>query len=203
MPTSTVRIKNLALAHIGHSVFIDDDNDEGNEPDVLDAVFDDALAVVLEDFWWSFARRFVTLGLVTDFTELTTPHKWDYAYRYPVDTVTIRGIITGPAALETNPQAWEIGSDETGRLIYTNYPDAIVEVTRLITDTALYPAMFAMALSWYLAFLIVPALAKDKSIAGDMLKMYHSALMTAEAKDANEARYDPLSQESDAMRARQ
>lgn len=203
MPSTTVRIKNLALAHIGHSIFLDDNNDEGNEPDVLNVLFDDALAVVLEDFWWSFARRFETLGLVTDFTTLTTPQKWNYAYRYPVNVVTIRGIITGPGELERNPSSWEIGSDATGRLIYTNQEEAIVEVTALITDATLYTAHFAMALSWYLAFLIVPALAKDKGIAGSMMVAYDKALMTAEAKDANEAHYDPQLQESEAMRARE
>lgn len=202
MPSTPVRIKNLALAHIGHSIFIDDAQEEGNEPDVLAVLYDDAVAVVLEDFWWGFARRFVTLGLVTDFTTLDTPQKWSYAYRYPVDTVTIRGIIRGGRALDTNPAEWEVGSDDTGRLIYTNEEDCIVEVTKLITDPSIYTAMFAMAVSWYLAFLIVPALAKDKSIAGQMLTMYNSALRTAEAKDANEAHYDPLTQESSAIRAR-
>lgn len=202
MPSTTVRIKNLALAHIGHSIFIDDDNDEGNEPDVLNQVFDDAVAVVLEDFWWGFARRFVTLGLVTDFTELDTPQKWSFAYRYPVDVVTIRGIVTGARELETNPAEWEIGSDDTGRLIYTNTEECIVEVTKLITNPVLYPAMFAMAVSWYLAFLIVPALAKDKSIAGNMLVMYNSALQTAQVKDAMESHYDPQLQVSESIRAR-
>lgn len=203
MPSTTVRIKNLALAHIGHSIFIDDDNEAGNEPDVLNVLFDDALAVVLEDFWWSFARRFETLGLVTDFTEEETPQKWNYAYRYPVNVVTIRGIVTGARELETDPAEWEVGSDATGRLIYTNQEECIVEVTALITDATLYPSMFSMALSWYLAFLIVPALAKDKSIAGQMLNMYNAAMMTAEAKDANESHYSPTHQESESIRARQ
>jgi hypothetical protein len=217
MPTTTVKIKNLALAHIGHSVFIDDDNEEGTEVEVLSTVYDEALSYVLEDFWWSFARRFVTLGLVTDFTALTTPQKWSYAYRYPVDAVTIRGIIRGPYStiqpvgyqydpryrLDTNEAEWEVGSDDTGRLIYTNQEECVVEVTKLITDPALYPGMFAMALSWYLAFLIAPSLARDKSVAGQMMAMYTSSLRTAEAKDANESHVDPQTYESEAMRARQ
>jgi len=203
MPSTTVRIKNLALAHIGHSIFIDDDNEAGNEPDVLNVAFDVALAVVLEAFEWGFARRFETLGLVTDFTTLTTPQKWNYAYRYPVNVVKIRGIITGPGELETNPRSWDIGSDATGRLIYTNQEDCVVEVTALITDATLYTAHFAMALSRYLAYLIVPSLAKDKSIAGDMRTLYYQDLETAEVKDANEAHYDPQLQESEAIRARE
>lgn len=202
MPTTAVQIINNALSNLGHTIFIDSRDDEGQEVAVSDVHYDATIAYVLEEFWWAFARRFVTLGLVEDFTALTTPHKWFYAYRYPVNTVTIRGIVTGPGELETNPATWEIGSDDTGRLIYTNKPEAVVEVTKLIVDPMLYTAMFAEAVSWRLAFKMVPGIAKDKSIAGNMLTLYNATIQIAETKDANEAYYNPQLQESEAIRAR-
>lgn len=202
MPTTAVQIINKALSHLGHTIFIDSRDDEGHEVAVSDVHYDDAVAVVLEDFWWGFARRFITLGLVTDFTALTTPQKWYYAYRYPIDTVTIRGIITTSGELETNPSTWEVGSDDTGRLIYTNQEECVVEVTKLITDPTLYTAMFAEAVSWYLAFQMAAGITKDKSIVGNMLTMYTRILQTAQAKDASESHYNPQLQESEAIRAR-
>lgn len=202
MPTTEVQIINNALSNIGHSIFIDSRDDEGQEVAVSDVHYDATIAYVLEDFWWGFAQRFVTLGLVTDFTALTTPQKWSYAYRYPVNTVTIRGIITGPWELNTNPSDWGIGSDDTGRLIYTNQEEAVVEVTKLITDPTLYTAMFAEAVSWRLAFKMSPTITRDKSITGDMLTMYTRTIQTAQAKDAMESHYNPQLQESEAIRAR-
>lgn len=216
MPTTDVRIINQALSHIGHSIFIEDRTGDSNEVEVSNVHYDDALAYVLEDFWWGFARRFVTPGLVEDFTALETAHKWDYSYRYPTDTVTIRGIVSNPALLTmtpgglamstglmmTNQDEWEVGSDDSGRLLYTNRLDPVFEVTKLITDPALFTAMFAEALSWRLAFLMVPGLAKDKGIVGNCLKFYDMMIQNAQAKDANESFSSPTQHESEAMRAR-
>jgi hypothetical protein len=202
MPTTDVRIINQALSHIGHTQFIDSRSEDSQEVAVSDVHYDDALAYVLEDFNWGFARRTNTLGLVEDFTDVTTPHDWAYSYRYPSETVKIRRVMTTLGRLDPNPPPFEIGSDDTGRLVLTDQEDCVVETTKLITDAQLYTAMFASALSWYLAFLMVPGLAKDKSIAGDMLRMYHSVMRIAEANDANEAQFHPQL-ESEAIRARE
>jgi hypothetical protein len=202
MPTTDVRIINQGFSHIGHTIFIDARTENTNEVDVANQHYDDAIAFVLERYEWGFARRIVALGLVTDFTALTTPQDWDYAYRYPVDTVTVRRIVNGAGRQDPDPPPFEIGSDDTGRLVFANQADAIVETTKLITDTALYPAMFAEAVSWWLGFLMAPGLSKEPSIAANCFKVFEQLVAMAAASDGNESRWSPVPYESDAIRAR-
>ena len=201
MPTTDVRIINQALSHLGHTIFIDSRDEDTNEVAVSDVHYDDALAYVLEDFAWGFAHRYVTPGLVEDFTLVATVHDWDYSYRYPVDTAKIRRIVTSLGLRETTPPPFVIGSDDSGRLIYTNTVEAIVSTTALITDPALFPAMFAEALAWWLAFLMVPGLAKDKGVAGQCFAMYDRIMMRAASSAGNESQHDP-DEDSEAIRAR-
>lgn len=202
MPTTEVQIANNALSNLGHTIFIESLEDEGQEVDLVNLHYSQSIAVVLEAFEWGFARRIVTLGLVTDFTEDTTPIDWYYSYRYPVNTVKVRRIVNGVGRQDPAPPKFEIGSDDTARLVFTNQVDAIVETTKLITDPALYTAMFAEAVSWWLAFKLVPGLAKDKGLAATCFKMYRTTLNMASASDGNEARWDQAEVDSEAIRAR-
>ena len=197
MPTTDVRIINQALSHLGHTVFIDSRDEDTNEVAVSDVHYDDAVAYVLEDFNWSFARRYETLGLIAE----DPNDDWGFSYRYPVDTVKIRRVVDALGRQNPEPPPFVIGSDEQGRLVYTDQEDCVVETTHLITDEALYPAMFTEALSWWLAFLMVPGLAKDKSIAGDCFKVYNAIMSRASASDGNESQFHPQL-ESEATRAR-
>lgn len=197
MPTTDVRIINQALSHLGHTIFIQHRNGAGLEVEVANIHYDDAVDYVLEDFAWGFAKRFMELALV----ENEPVGHWAYAYRYPVSAVKIRRIVTALGPRETNPPPYEIGGDDTGRLIYTNCEEAVVEVTKRITSTSMFPAQFAEAVSWWLAFLMVPGLAKDPGIAGGLIKMYTTIVVQAAAHDGNEGQSYPP-EESEFIRAR-
>lgn len=202
MALTDVQICNLALGHIGHTKFISALTDRTNEAQVLNTFYEPARDVVLEDYPWPFATKYETLGLVTDFTDETDPHDWDYAYRYPSDCVYARRIVTSNGRSEPKPAPFKVGSDEDGRLIYTNEEDAILEYTRLVDDPSLYPSKFAMALSWYLASLIAPGLAKSDKKAGACAQMYHIVKTMAEAGAGNEQHAVP-EPESEFIRARE
>lgn len=201
MPTTDVSIINQALSHLGHTIFIDARTGNETEVEVSNQHYDQALAYVLEHFACGFSSRYVTLGLVEDFTDVETPHDYNFSYRYPVDTVKIRRIVTALGLRETAPAPFKIGSDDTGRLIYTDQEDAIVETTKLITDTGLFTAMFAEALSWWLAGLMVPGLGKDVRAAAGCFQMYEMVRSRAQASDGNESQTPP-EEDSEAIRAR-
>ena len=197
MATTDVRLINQALSHLGHTRFIDARTEDTTEVSVSDVHYDDAVDYVLEDFAWGFAKRYVTLALV----EEDPSSDWQFSYRYPVNAIKIRRIVTVLGLRDPNPPPFTIGSDDTARLIYTDEEDAVVEVTYRITDTALFSAQFAEAVSWWLGFLMVPGLAKDPGIAARCYQMYVAMIDRAAAHDGNEGQTHPPD-ESDAIRAR-
>ncbi len=201
MATTDVAIINMALSHCGHTIFIDDRTEDSQEVAVSNVHYDPAVQYVLEDFNWSFSRRFWTLELVTDFSEVTTPHDWTFAYRYPVNTVQIRRMVTALGRRDPNPPPYLIGSDDSGRLIYTDQEDAVAETSSLITDAGLFTAMFAEAVSWWLGALMVPGLAKDPKIASGCVQMYEIVRGRAQVSDSSEAQDHP-EEDSEAIRAR-
>jgi hypothetical protein len=115
--------------------------------------------------------------------------------------VKVRRIVTALGRREPNPPPFIIGQDDTGRLVYTDTEEAIVEITKLVTNTALFPAMFAEAVSWWLGGKIGPGLAKDRKQADRCFAMANRILVSAEASDRNEAQ-DPPELESEFTRAR-
>lgn len=197
MPYTDVQIINMALVHLGHTQFIANRSELANEAIVGDLFYDPAVQYCLEDFAWGHARKYVALGLVQ-----TDPNDdWQYSYRYPSDCVKVRRIVTALGRVDPAPPPFNVGQDDTGRLIYTDTQNAVIEYTKLVTNTALFPAMFAEAVSWWLAGLMCPGLAKDRKQAAGCFQMYSLVLARAQAKDRNESQ-DPPELESEAIRAR-
>ena len=197
MSVTDVQIINMALAHLGQTQLIAARSELTNEAIVGDLFYDPAVQYCLEDFAWGFARRYVAVGLV----EENPNDDWAFSYRYPSDCVTVRRIVTALGRQDPNPPPFNIGQDDTGRLIYTSTENAIIEYTKLVTNTAFFPAMFAEAVSWWLAGLMCPGLAKDREQAAGAFQMYSLILARAQAKDRNESQ-DPPELESEAIRAR-
>lgn len=203
MALSDVRICNMALAHLGHTKFIANlETERTLAAEICNEFYEEARNFVLEDFPWSFARKYLTLGLVTDYTAVTTPHDWDYAYRYPDDCIFFRRIVTTNGRQETTPPPFAIGSDDSGRLVYTDEEDAVGEYTKLITDPTLVTAQFAEALSWYLAGMICPGLAKDRKKETACFQMYEISKGKAARSSGNEQQQTP-EPESEFVRARE
>lgn len=199
MATSEEQICNMALGHVGHTQFIDDlDSEQSNETAVCNMYYEQARDFVLEAFPWSEAKAYFTLGLV----EEDPNDDWDYSYRYPSDCLFVRRIVSALGKSDPNPPPYEIGSDDTGKLIYTDQEDAIIEYTKTLTDVAQFRPTLVMAISWYLAALICPGLAKDPKQADRAMRMYVLTLSQAQARALNEQQQTP-EPESEFIRARE
>lgn len=198
MALTDIQICNMALGHLGHTKFIASLTEPSLAADLCELYYEPARDFVLEDFPWPFATKYVTLGLV----EEDPNDDWTYSYRYPDDCVYARRIVNALGRTNPNPPPFKVGADADGRLIYTDEEDAILEYTKLVTDTNLFPAVFAMAHSWYLASLIAPGLAKDKKQALNCLQIYSVVKGTAEARQLNEQQQS-VEPESEAIRSRE
>jgi|SRR6185312_2525774 len=191
---SKTDIANLALSHIGVANDISNlDSEKSNEARACNRFYDQARRQTLRDFPWPFAKRMATLALVTDYTVSDTM-EWDYAYRYPSDCVLVRRISNEtPVDTACSEIPYEIMGDDTGQLIMTNLESAGIDYTTDITNTALFPDDFVMALSLRLAVYIAPRIT-----AGDPFKMgdkaaalYQGELSKAQATAINEGQVTP------------
>ncbi len=199
MPLSEAQICNMALAHVGHTQFIANlETEQSNEANVCGLFYEQARDFVLEDYPWPFATRYATLNLI----EEDPNNDWDYSYRYPSDCVFVRRLVTALGRENTTPPPFKTGSDDSGRLIYTDEEDAVAEYTKKIEDPAMFPALFGEAVSWYLSGLICPGLAKDRKQAVACFQMYEITKGRAQATAGNEQQ-QTTEPESEFIRARE
>lgn len=192
---------NLALGHLGVTKFIVDlaaETGRSNEATVMNLYYDPAVEFVLEDYPWPELTKYVTLGLV----EADPNDDWLYSYRYPSDCIFARRISTSIGRVDPNPPPFETGVDDQGRLIYTDTADAILEYTLLPESPALFRPTLGMAISWWLAGLACPGLAKKKELADRCMKMYVALKSTAQARAGNEQQQS-VEPESEMIRARE
>ena len=204
MPYTQAIICNMALGHLGvtSAVIANLDTDTGKASDSCRLYYQPSLDAALEDFAWPEFTRYRTLDLVEDFTAVTTPHDWDYSYRYPENCANVRRIVLSTGRNTPSPAPFALGLDDTGRLIYTNEEDAIIEYGERVEDPALFGALFAEAVSWKLAAFMAPAHSRIKGIVGDALKMYFLVGARAEVKSGNE-RQLPKPNDSEFTRERE
>ena len=199
MATSEEQICNLALGHVGHTQFIDDlDFEQTAEVAVCSTYYEQARDFVLEAFPWPEATKYETLGLV----EEDPNDDWDYSYRYPSDCLFVRRIVSSLGKSDPNPPPFITASDDTGRLIYTDQEAAVIEYTKTLTNVAQFRPTLVMAISWYLAALICPGLARDKKQADRAMQMYALTISQAQARALNEQQQTP-EPESEFIRARE
>ena len=161
-------IINLALGHIGVSQTIDDiDTDTTNEAKAINRYYDTVLLEVFGEYDWPFASKTITLAEIS-----TTPTtEWGYEYQYQTNCAKFLRLYSGVRnETDTSWVAYELAMGDTTTVIYTDEASAVGEYTGLITDEALYPTEFVMALSWRLAFYIAPTL-----MTGDPFKLREAA----------------------------
>lgn len=169
MASSDTEICNMALGHL----MVDNDISELSTERSLEArscrkYYETVRSQVLRDFPWPFAKRLVTLALV----EEDPSDEWAYSYRYPSDCLMLRRILSGTRndSRDTRVPYLETG-DDTGKLIYTDMEDAVMEYTKRITDVQVYPDDFVMMLTLRLSAVIAPQVT-----GGDPFKLGVQAL---------------------------
>lgn len=192
MQYTKTKISNLALSHLGSTKTIANfETEQSAEARVCREYFDTCVEEVLQGFPWPFASKIAALALTSGTQPPST--EWRYAYKYPVDCLDIRRILSGVRNDSKDSEVkYRIFGDNTGREIHTDKEDAEVEYTVRITDPARFSADFVMAVSFLLAAYIAARIT-----GGDPFKkgpqcynMFLAKMPKVQARQANEQKYD-------------
>lgn len=185
--SSKADICNLALSHLGVSTEINDlDTERSQEAQTCRRFYDQTRQELLRDFPWQFATQRKTLARVaTDPTD-----DWGYSYRFPSDVLTLHRVQTSLGRL--TPRSLQIpfalGSDTSGRLVYTDDSAGVFFATMDVTDPAMFTPDFVQLFALKLAAWIAPRITNgDEFKLGERaMQMYAYQLMIARANAASE-----------------
>ena len=90
--SSKTEIANMAISHLGIGKEIANLGiEKSEEAKACRRFYETAKTGVLVDLDWSFATKFVVLNLITAAPSL----EWAYSYKYPVDCINMRRILSG------------------------------------------------------------------------------------------------------------
>lgn len=195
-------IANMALAHLGSSKTIQDlDTENSKEAKACRTFYETVVDEVLRNRSWPFATQFADLALV----EEDPTDEWSFSYRYPVTCLMVRRIPSG--IRNDNRQSrvpYRIGSDDQGKLIYTDKPNASIEYTHTRgREIALWSADMITAVSYTLAARVAPLLTGGDpfKIQDLVLALEQRAMNTAAANAFNEEQAEEIP-DSEFIRAR-
>ena len=181
----------MAISHIGTGVEIANvETERSEEALTCNRYYDVAKEATLSDFNWPFATKSKALNLIT--TNPTT--EWGYSYAYPNDCLRIVRALSGirnETYSEKIPYA--VKKSAAGVEIYSDQDTLSIEYIENIDNTEIFTPSFVMALSYRIAYYIIPRLGK-----GDPFKMknelwayYQREIAMAMANAANDVRRDP------------
>lgn len=146
-------IGNLALGFLGTTKTIASLDERTEEARAIKRHFDTDRDAVLAAFPWPFTTRFRDVELVEENPTI----EWLYSYRKPVGAILCRRIVSGNANEASDQRIpFRVASDDTGELIYTNFPDAQMEFTWKIETVSRFSAKFVNAFARKLASSIAP-----------------------------------------------
>lgn len=200
------KIFNMALKNLGVSTSVQNATSNDRNIVVLEEFYDTALSKILSDHDWSFASCFRELTPSAD--ECIHP-KYLYQYDYPNNCIKLRQIFLYDKSEinknnsssfynmrnlhpvnycdEFEQELFEIASNDLGRkIIYSNINPAIARFTRYVKNEALFPAEFAIAFSWCLAFFASQGITNTRVKTSDCLQLYKQMLIEAKTVDSNE-----------------
>lgn len=185
---------NKALGHLGITQVVEDLAEETRERQTADVYYEDDLAATLRSFPWAFATKYLALTLLDGTQSTPINEDWVYMYRYPVDCLMARRLVRDGTGRQFDgaPPTFregrgEIAVDEQGKVIFSNFEDAILEYTSGESGVeCLGDSLFKEAVSWRLAWHMAPGLGRDRKKADECYAMHVRALKIAEAYAANE-----------------
>jgi hypothetical protein len=168
--TANIQVVNRGLLRIGCQTIANLATDQSPPAVLANIILDDEIRATLRDYPWKFAKRYndalVTVGGTA--TVAVNPD-WQYSYRLPTDYVMVRRLVaTGTGrAFEDSPPPWEVGTDATGDLLFTDELDPNLEYTaRINCAVQKGDDLFRDALAWRLAAALAPSLAQiDPAVA--------------------------------------
>jgi hypothetical protein len=174
----TQRIVNVALSRLGISIqVVDLATDATAEAATMRLEYADAVQATLRDFPWPFATRYAQLAVVA-----TTPNSdWAFSYRQPTDCLFERRLVVNrTGSVDPEPPAFQLATDDTGGLIFTNLANAVLEYTaRPKCPHTRSEPLFRDAVAWKLAAAGAPALSRMTDAAINCTKMYWATIEQA------------------------
>ncbi len=206
---SEVSIANLALLRIGSTQFISTFADGSNEAAVAVVAYPQCRDALLADFPWPWAKDEQPLAQVAgpEINGLRARSEWSRSYRYPPACLKMLALLPTPAAGDlpygysqtwkrdpTNPVPidFDVGSDDTGRLILTDYNGIGYGVTAVFTSKVSDPNQFspdfADALAWRVAIDLAMGLAFSDAKRQAAHQGYESVIRKSRATAMNETR---------------
>jgi len=181
MNYTKAKIFNLALKNLRISQTLQSTEQSDRNTTILNEYYESARDEVLKDFDWNFANAYRELTPTGNVCQ--NPY-FLYEYDYPNDCLFARELINGTGK-EANE--FEVAVTQTmQRVINTNCTPAVLRYTKIVTNESFFPVEFAMALSWYLAFLSAPSVSANRSLQSDCLNVYSSILKRAKVLNAQE-----------------
>ena len=192
--SSKTEICNMAISHLGIGKEIANvDTEQSSEAQACRRFYNTARRTTLGDLYWSFATKFATLNLIAS----SPNEEWDYSYRYPVDCLDFRRILSGMRSDTSESRIiYKLGQDTAGRLVYSDKENAECEYTADVEDPSLYSEEFILALSFRLASYIAPRITGGDpfKMKEEMLGQYELELGRAKKKNMNEENLDKVPQ---------
>lgn len=202
-PTESQKVINQALSYIGVTTpVVDITADLTPEAEQGRLHYEDAVAVVLKRFPWTWATAYADLELVAGSEDDPVNGDWTYAYRLPDNYIHARRVVNPDTGRDhdENPIRFRVGHDEesTG-LLYSDYIEEDTETVELEytyrpgCSALVGDVIFREALAWFMASKLAPGLARNKMKASDCLEMFEYWLSQAMVQNRREQQDDPTS----------
>jgi hypothetical protein len=189
MAVSKAQICNLALAHIKQTktTIANLDTDTSSTAVLCRVHYDVARRFVLANFDWNFAGRRVALADIGSPSAL-----WAYRYDLPPGSLKVREIEGISRTDAPTPFTIELVADGSKLSILTDKASAVAAYTWDVENPDLFSPAFTLALSWYLASELAPALSGSKTIQQSAVNIYQRLLAAAQSEDSREGEADPI-----------
>lgn len=175
---SKVQVCNIAILDAGGDAISSVPDGNKKESNLVVAHYDVALAFVLGEHPWRFAKKWASLAENTSYSFVDDTY--EAAWALPADYVRW-------SDLENNGPSHMEFARRDSHLLTADYDEFEIEYIASITDTTKWPAYFISAFAAYLSWKIAPALrrkgARDKM---DFAQAFMTALDNAKLKDSRE-----------------
>lgn len=184
--TSQVEIYNLALMNIGHTQTVSSLEERSKERIVCSQFWTITRDAVLAEFNWPFATKYETLALIDDETK-----PWQYTYQYPTECLKALYLVNDGLIQpdERYQPEYETAYGDSGRVILTDHPDAVLAYITRVEDAGRFPPLFVIALAWRLAQHIAMPMTATQSLVQSCAQQYKITSQEAWAEALNESKY--------------
>lgn len=173
---SKQKIYNLALKNLKISMPI---NEGDKNWEVLEEYYEPAFQQVLEATAWVFAENYRKLLKLPE--EPLDPN-FLFAYDLPNDCASPREIVK---LKNENVIYFKVATVDNKLQLWCNRDNAVLRYTKNNVSESDFTSNFAIALSWYLAFLAAPSIAGSRATQSDCLQIYTQLIDSAQVVNAN------------------